>query len=191
MKRSATTAGLLLAILLQVGVLVGMVVQAATPLWTGSELRVEVMPVDPRSLFRGNYARLNYGFSRLPEEALSEFLGLRVGEVVYAVLKPDKEGIYRLSGVALERPAQGVFIRGRLMNERAPLRVKYGIEAFFAPKEKALQLERDLVGGGIALLMVTDDGRVALKDVVPHEPGKGTVTTGPAAPRVTSPGDTP
>ena len=31
----------------------------------GKEIRVKVVPVDPRSLFRGNYARLNYDFSRL------------------------------------------------------------------------------------------------------------------------------
>ena len=37
----------------------------AMPLWTGKEIRVKVVPVDPRSLFRGNYARLNYDFSRL------------------------------------------------------------------------------------------------------------------------------
>ena len=179
---SRTALGLFVAVALQICVLVGMVVQASTPLWAGREIRVETLPIDPRSLFRGNYARLNYEFSSLPESTLSEFLGLRVGEVIYAVLEQDEEGIYRLSNVVLEPPPEGVFLRGRLTTEYAPLRAEYGIEAFFAPKEKALQLERDLVGGGVALLMVTDDGRVALKDVVPHEPARVTLPAAPVAP---------
>lgn len=169
MNRPLVTTGLVLAVVLQVGVLVGMVVQAAAPLWTGTEIRVETVPVDPRSMFRGNYARLNYEFSSLLEDTLSEFLGLRAGEVVYTVLEPDEENIYRMTDVVLEPPAKGVFLRGRLRSEHAPLRVEYGIEAFFAPKEKALQLQRDLSGGGVALLMVTAGGRVTLKDVVPHQ----------------------
>lgn len=180
MRRIAS--GLVAAVALQVCVLVGMVVQSATPLWSGREIRVETLPVDPRSLFRGNYARLEYEFSSLPEDTLSEFLGLRVGEVIYAVLEQDEEGIYRLSDVVLEPPSKGVFLRGRLTTEYSPLRARFGIEAFFAPKEKALQLERDLGGGGVALLMVTDDGRVALKDIVPNGPASTLVPVAPAAP---------
>ena len=44
--------------------------------------------------------------------------------------------------------------------------VTYGIEAFFAQKERALKLEKDLQNGnGIAVLMVTDGGKAALKEV--------------------------
>ena len=65
-----------------------------------------------------------------------------------------------------------VFLRGRIANNYSPYRVKYGIEAFFAPKKKALQLEKDLRNGGVAILMVTRSGRVALKDVVPDTSGE-------------------
>ena len=44
-------------------------------------------------------------------------------------------------------------------------RVKYGIEAYFAPKERALELEDKLRDGGVAELMVTSSGQVALRDV--------------------------
>ena len=43
-----------------------------------------------------------------------------------------------------------------------------GIEAFFAPKEKALKLEKDLRNGGTAILMVARSGNAALKDVIPN-----------------------
>jgi hypothetical protein len=51
---------------------------------------------------------------------------------------------------------------GRFM----PNQVDFGIHAFFAPKEKALQLEKDLRDGGVAVLMFVSNGSVTLKDVV-------------------------
>ncbi len=47
-----------------------------------------------------------------------------------------------------------------------PLPIKYGIEAFFAPRERALQLEKDLRGGGVAVLMVSSGGKARLMDVI-------------------------
>ncbi len=162
--------GLSLAIVLQVLVVVGMVVQAAMPLWTGTEIRVKTVPVDPRSMFRGNFARLRYDIGRLPSEFAGELGKPRIGEVVYVSLRPAGNGLYGLAGASLDKPTEGVFLRGRIGSNRVPYRVSYGIEAFFAPKDKALQLEQDLRGDGVAVLMVADSGRAALKDVVPGAP---------------------
>ena len=167
MIRSKIAASLVAAIAFQLVVLVGMVVNAALPLWTGTEVRVRTVPVDPRSMFRGNYARLGYEFGTLPEGALRPVEVLRPGEVVYVGLEPGDGDGYVFAGASLERPAEGVFLRGRLATVDAPYRVRFGIEAFFAPKERALELEKDLRNGGIAILMVSGSGRAALKDVVP------------------------
>ena len=170
MSRSRIALGLGLGIALQVLVVVGMVVQAALPLWTGTEVRLKTVPVDPRSMFRGNFARLRYDISRLPGDLAVDLGQPRIGEVVYVSLRPTANGLYDLAGVSLEKPNEGVFLRGRLGSNRAPYRVTYGIEAFFAPKDKALQLEQDLRGEGVAVLMVAESGRAALKDVVPGAP---------------------
>ena len=167
MTRMQVNAALLAAIAFQLLLLVGMVAKAAIPLWTGTEVRVRTIPVDLRSMFRGNYARLRYEFGTLPDDALSDVEGLRVGEVVYVGLKHGEGDEHEFAGAALERPAEGVFLRGRLATSSPPLRVKYGIEAFFAPRERALKLASDLRGGGIAILMVSGSGRAALKDVIP------------------------
>ena len=168
MNRSKIVAGLVAAIAFQLAVLAGMVVNAALPLWTGTEIRVRTVPVDPRSMFRGNYARLGYEFGTLPENALRGVEGLRRGEVVYVSIEPGARDEYVFAGASLERPAEGVFLRGRLATVSSPFRVRFGIEAFFAPKERALELEKDLRNGGTAVLMVTDRGQAALKDVVPE-----------------------
>ena len=155
------------AIVLQLLLLVGMVAKAALPLWIGTEIRVRTVPVDPRSMFRGNYARLRYEFGTLPDDALNEVEALRAGEVVYVTLGQGEDGEFEFADVSLEPPSDGIFLRGRLVEISPPLRVKYGIEAFFAPKERALKLESDLRDGGTAVLMVTGSGKAALKDVIP------------------------
>ncbi len=167
MTRSGVIIGLGIAMALQFFVLSGMVVKAAMPLWSGTEIRVKTVPVDPRSMFRGNYARLNYEIGSVPSGTLLDEESLRVGEVIYVTLQVDESGLYSFEDASVERPAQGVFLRGRVKNSRPPYRVNYGIEAYFAPKEKALQLEQELRNGGVAILMVTGSGSVALKDVVP------------------------
>jgi uncharacterized membrane-anchored protein len=170
MNRSSVVIGLTAVVALQFFVLSGMVVKAAMPLWTGTEIRVKTVPVDPRSMFRGNYAELNYEIGQLPNNALSDFTSLRMGEIVYVSLKLGKNGLYRFTDASLHQPADGIFLRGRIVDNQSPYRVEYGIEAFFAPKNKALQLEKDLRNGGVAVLMVADSGRVALNDVVPYAP---------------------
>ena len=161
--------GLTVAILFQLLVLVGVYVNGALPLWVGREIRVETVPVDPRSLFRGNYARLSYGFSRISGTPFDR--QLRNGEVIYVRLVPGEDGLYEYSGLSLQMPSSGVFLRGRVAyhyrtGEIDNLQIKYGIEAFFAPREKALALEQDLRDGGVAVLMVSERGRAALKTVV-------------------------
>ena len=155
------------AITLQVVVLAGMVASAAMPLWTGTEVRVATLPVDPRSLFRGNYARLDYAFSTLPEDALDGYRDPRAGEVVYVRLESGDDGLHRYTGASLERPADGIYLRGRIQRDRSPYRVRFGIEAFFAPKDRALRLEEELRDGGVAVLKVSTGGRAAIEDIVP------------------------
>ncbi|BBM04051.1 GDYXXLXY domain-containing protein [Microbulbifer sp. GL-2] len=165
---------LVTAIAAQFLILTGLYVKAQVPLWSGEPIRVKTTPVDPRSMFRGNYARLNYGFSEIKKSALPVDRPVRQGEVVYVSMKMSPSGLYVFSSASLKRPTEGIFLRGRLTNIGAwrnddSYRVKYGIEAYFAPKKKALQLEKDLREGGVAELMVTSSGQVSLKSVVGDE----------------------
>tara|TARA_B110000114_G_scaffold145359_1_gene154435 strand:- start:9558 stop:10088 length:531 start_codon:yes stop_codon:yes gene_type:complete len=170
MNRSAVLIGLGIAVALQIVIVAGLVANAAMPLWTGTEIRLKTIPVDPRSMFRGNYTQLNYDIGQLPDNALEEYRYLRIGERVYVSLKLTDSGIYSFLSASLDKPSTGVFIRGRLKNRYSPYRVNYGVNAFFAPKSKAIQLTKDLVQGGVAVLMVTDSGRAALSNVVANPP---------------------
>jgi uncharacterized membrane-anchored protein len=163
--------GLAAAILFQITVLVGMYVNAAMPEWTGTEIRIKTVPVDPRSMFRGNYARLRYEISRIQSPDLGGNEEMRKGEVIYVSLSESVDGLYQYASASLVAPADGIFLRGRVFDqdyesEVIYYRVKYGVEAYFAPKDKALQLEKDLRDGGVAVLMVADSGRARLTNVV-------------------------
>jgi len=157
---------------LQFAVLTGMYLLAALPLWTGSEIHIKTIPVDPRSIFRGNYARLRYDISELDTQHFPDHEDLRNGEIVYTVLEPGENNLYTFSTVSLEQPDSGIYLRGRIQNgffeeDASYFRIKYGVEAFFAPKARALSLEKQLRDGGIAVLMVSDSGKARLKDVIP------------------------
>jgi uncharacterized membrane-anchored protein len=158
-------------IVFQVAVLAGEYLGAVYPLWTGKEIRLKVVPVDPRSLFRGNYAQLRYDISTIDVKDLCEHKRFRNGEFVYIKLKPGIDGVDVFDGVGLDKPATGPFIRGRIrasngQEDVQKCEVRYGIEAYFAPKQKALALEKELRDGGIAVVMVADNGKSTLKDIM-------------------------
>jgi len=163
--------GLVAAIFFQIVVLIGMYVSAALPEWIGTEIRIKTIPVDPRSMFRGNYARLRYDISRVQSPHLGDVVEIRNGEVIYVSLSKGGDGLYQYASASLTAPVNGVFLRGRILGQDyegdvTSYRIKYGVEAYFAPKEKALQLERELRDGGVAVLMVSDSGRARLTNVV-------------------------
>ena len=164
MNKQMIMKGLIAGLVLQILVLLLEYLGAVYPLWTGQEVTLKTIPVDPRSLFRGNYARLNYDISTIPATDMLTVTGLRFNQYVYVKLKPGDGGIHVYDGASLTRPVSGLFIRGRAQGDR---NIKYGIEAFFASKERALALEEKLRIGGLAKVMIAGNGKAALQDVIP------------------------
>ncbi len=163
---------LVLVILFQTGVLVMVYLSAQYPLWTGQTILLKTTPRDPRSLFRGNYAFLTYEIANIPAEDINKIRSPRRNEIVYIRLTPlpDKSGIYQYNGVDFNKPKTGLFIRGRLQNTDPVTSgfylVSYGIEAYFAPKAKALALEKQLAQSALARIRVAPSGKAALEGVI-------------------------
>lgn len=170
MNRKTLLACLALVVVFQIAVLAAEYLGAVYPLWTGVEVRLKTVPVDPRSIFMGNYARLKYDISTVDSKDWSGKQEPRNGEFVYVRLKPGADGQYWFDGISPEKPESGLFIRGRLKDlRRNPLKfeVRYGIEAYFAPEKKAQLLEKEMGQGGVAVVMVAGNGKAALKEVIP------------------------
>jgi len=152
---------------------------------TGDEILLRSVPVDPRSMFRGNYARVRYEISdvsvNLTEAQMTPRVpksGLNPNQKIYVVVVPDKDGVHKFQSASVAKPeVQGDarVIAGRTEKSctllvapdlTAGCRVRYGIEAWFAPKADALELERQFAKGALAKVRVTNSGRAALMGIV-------------------------
>ena len=167
------TVGLVCAASLQLCVLVGMYINAQLPLWFGTQVSLQTKPVDPRSLFRGNYALLSYNINQQAVPlSWQDGKPIAKGMVVYISLAPATEtDLWVGTGMYKEAPTSGLFMRGRTgenwYHQGAPMiDVTYGIEAYFAPKDKAMALEEQLNRPHRAVIMVNADGRARLKGIV-------------------------
>src|SRR3954470_7519080 len=83
-----------LAALLLCGLILATVVQRAAILRSGQEARLEVVPVDPRDLFRGDYVVLDYriGTVDMPKDVSTAFTR---GQQVFVTLRPDANNMSR------------------------------------------------------------------------------------------------
>lgn len=155
--------GLSLTLLLQMGVLAAEYLGSVWPLWFGNAIMVKTAPVDPRSLFRGNYVQLSYAISSVDDKLTSD--DFSYGEVGYVTLR--KEGdLYVATGLQRERPSDGTFIRGRVRSTFNGYRLEYGIEAYFMPKDKALQTEKEVVQGARAEIYLLPSGKAAISRLI-------------------------
>ena len=94
----------LLAALVLCGLILAMIWPRAAILRNGQEVRLEIAPVDPRDLFRGDYVVLDYriGTVDLPQDATTAFTR---GQKVFVTLRPDADHKAKAVAISAERPA--------------------------------------------------------------------------------------
>ena len=132
------------------------------PLWrlTGDEVTLAIQPVDPLSLFRGNYVDLRYDVE-LPQEYWND------NGVIYAVFADERPG--RLLRVTTGRPSleSGEFcLRGRADYRTLSFPQ---LEQFFVTPELGKEMERQL-SEMVAVLKVTGRCSAVLTDLELLEP---------------------
>ncbi|HOW65104.1 MAG TPA: GDYXXLXY domain-containing protein [Candidatus Paceibacterota bacterium] len=112
-------------------------------LGTGTVIRLETRPVDPRDLLRGDYVILNYAINTVwkdrfvgpvPEEEQAP------GKTVYVVLAPQGgfHAVTRISLTPLKPGVGEVMITGKIAKGRwessGSFRIEYGIERYYVPE---------------------------------------------------------
>lgn len=140
-----------------------MVIAAAPPLWvrlTGDEVFLAVVPIDPLSLFRGNYVDLDYSLGDLDDDVRR----LERGSSFWVVFDEGRPATPASVHESRPHPSSGQFcIEGYVRNgPRFP-----SLEQYFLPRSQALELERGL-GGQLARVSVTGGCDAVLIDVVPR-----------------------
>ena len=171
----------ILAALLLCGLILAIVYQRAQILRDGREVRLDVVPVDPRDLFRGDYVVLDYRVSSVdvPKETTSEF---RRGQKVFVTLRPDESGKAKAVAISPERAAAtgtDIVIAGKVLaTDTCPLnqagirdckalnravRVAYGLESYFVPQGEGKKIETTEKARLEIVAAVTPSGQSAIK----------------------------
>ena len=164
---------LALVVVLQTAALVGMVAIKHRTLVTGAPVLLETEPIDPRSLFRGDYVRLNYAISRLENAEVEGDENFERHDDIYVVLR-EGERFWEPVSMHREMPAHGpdsVVIRGEVQwaggTSSDRINVRYGIENYFVPEGEGMALERPAEGEEVTILVAVDGkGASAIKAVL-------------------------
>lgn len=161
---------LVLAVVLQSLVLMAMIAARQYTLSTGVELKLLMEPIDPRSLFRGDYVILTYAINQIDLYDIPGDGPFYHGMSVYVVLKKDTP-YWSFVSVHRERPQvppDHIIVKGRV-ERRYPAAdlVKYGIESYFVPEGEGRALERPEPGQEVSVLIAVDRwGNAAIKAVL-------------------------
>lgn len=110
----------------------------------GREITLQVLPIDPRDMFRGEYVVLQYGISRYKEPPYKR-MDFAKGQTVYVSLKLDGQD-WKIDGIAAGKPARGFFLRGKIAealkeNNQMRYEILYGVESYFVPEGEGKKLE--------------------------------------------------
>lgn len=141
--------------------LAGMLLALVPPLWiraTGQEVALALQPVDPLSLFRGNYVDLRYDVGvEIPDDLDSE-------ATVFVVF--DAERPANVLRVSSDRPVLDsgeTCIRGRLGFREVSFPE---LEQYFVTQEDAREIERGL-SELLGIVKTTRSCRAILVDLAP------------------------
>ncbi len=139
----------------QVFVVLGFVADREYDLRSGGEVVLQALPVDPRSLFQGDYAILTYEISRPP-------IGMEAepGDTVFVRLQEGPE-VWRAVAYESTRPGDGTFIRGELGGDG---NIDFGLGTFFVPEGTGHVVEQ---AGDLKVIVSLDEsGSSIIKDVL-------------------------
>jgi uncharacterized membrane-anchored protein/uncharacterized membrane protein len=158
--------GILFIILLQ-GAWIGYQVYSnETLLQNGETVKLELRPVDPRSLLQGDYVELNYTISQLEDSSIDE------NGPITIVLRKDAQGIHQYAGIykydgewntPYDHKEGDVLLNGKVTKSWGNTnQITYGIEHFFIPEATGLDVEGKVK---YAVVKVSDKGDAILESL--------------------------
>ena len=141
----------------QVFLLLGLIGEKEYTLRTGTEVVLETVPIDPRSLLQGDFAILGYKISDMPTNSQ-----IRVGETMYVSLR-EAGVVWEASDYSLRKPSdrEAVFIKGVVDR---PGHLDFGIGTYFVPEGTGRLIERSR---DVKVVVSIDArGKAVIKDVL-------------------------
>jgi uncharacterized membrane-anchored protein len=115
----------------------------------GEKIILQCEPIDPRSLFSGDYVVLNYKISTIKPEMLVANTMFEKHDTIYTALE-KKEGDRYYTVVAVGKDSEQlrkkypVVMKGIVDNTWDGVRIRYGIESYFVPQNEGKMIEQDM-----------------------------------------------
>lgn len=128
---------------------------------TGTEVTLEVRPIDPRDLLRGDYVIINLAITRLDAGLAKSGETLSSGDKVYVSMDADGDGLSQPTLITANRSVGGPLAIAGIVRSvsDATVVVDYDLDAFYVPEGTGLEIER-MDSSRIRLVArVADDGR--------------------------------
>jgi uncharacterized membrane-anchored protein len=175
----------ILVCLLQTGAIAAIIVNRAMLLTQGREIVLNVTPVDPRDLLRGDYVRLGYAISQIPSSLASKRED--TGKSIFVTLERQgrpEDGKWVPVAASPEPPAapeaeNKIILRGAMLwpwtslpsdeasHNITTVHVDYGIETYFVPENTGRDLEQATRDGAVkAVISVGRDGNASIKGLI-------------------------
>lgn len=180
-------------------ILIAMTISPLLTTFYGIDIKLKTQPVDPRDLFRGDYIVLSYeieeiNFKNIDNDVKDYFKSNNHEYSIraYASLEKDKSGFYNVKNVSLEKPNQGIYLKGLLRKHTTfePIdkdnvdfknsdgeyvepegkyvdvyNMDYNIDKYFVPENTGKKLENASLKGDITAVVRVRKGNSLLKDV--------------------------
>jgi len=155
---------------LQIAVLGFMITRQEMLLARGTKVLLRCQPIDPRSLFSGDYVILNYEISIISEEIIAGSGIKNTGNLekkeIYVALKPKAEGKYYMAAAISEnrdelKKLYPLIIKGRVEYASNTLQVRYGVESYFVPQREGKIIEESLKNVSVEV-SVSENGDSAI-----------------------------
>jgi uncharacterized membrane-anchored protein len=133
----------------------------------GTEVILDLQPIDPRDLLAGYYVIISTPVHRISYDDVDGDADFSVHDDIYVVVEAEADGGWVPVSVHRERPDTGFFLYGKVQSASATqLTAHFNIERYYADESTAQALEdrqwsdRDSLR---LIVSVGDDGRALIR----------------------------
>lgn len=134
---------------------------------SGTEVLLDLEPVDPRDLLAGYYVIITTPLHNLDPSDIEGDNTFGPGDDVFVVIEPSANQSWQAASIHRDRPQEGLYIHGKVRFARdTMMRAQFNIERYYADEATAQALEdrrRANLSSMRLVIAVGNDGRALIR----------------------------
>ncbi len=147
--------------------LVAMITDHQVRRQAGTEVLLDLEPVDPRDLLAGYYVIISTPLHNIDPSDIDGDNDFDPGDDVFVVLEPSADQNWQAVSIHQARPQEGLYVHGKVRYAHdTTLRARFNIERYYADEDtaQALEARRRANRSSMRLIIsVGDDGRALIR----------------------------